>query len=341
MACSKLKSAPVARSRRAPPPSARRRRRRPSRRGSRADRDAESLPPHTAAPPRFPPRRPRRTSGSARPRTLRSSRAPRPRRRPCRASCPRCRRRSSPPTRPAACPVSRRSSQRSGRAPHPAARRGPPAAAGDAAVARQPTVVVLSWDGVRHDYPDRTTLPNLARIARDGARAERLVPPFPSSTFPSHVTLATGARVDRHGIVANAFRDRTRGPFVYLNDAKLDPRRAAVVRRRAAGRAQRGLLLGRLRDPVERRRGDLPQGALGPRRTGGHVPRRRLGARRGSHGGRAPRRPTAEGRRRAGHPRFRPTPPLASCPGSEVTWPWLDGAPSLAAATSTAPCRGS
>ena len=87
------------------------------------------------------------------------------------------------------------------------------------AVARQPTVVVLSWDGVRHDYPDRTTLPNLARIARDGARAERLVPPFPSSTFPSHVTLATGARVDRHGIVANAFRDRTRGPFVYLNDA--------------------------------------------------------------------------------------------------------------------------
>ena len=101
------------------------------------------------------------------------------------------------------------------------------------AVARQPTVVVLSWDGVRHDYPDRTTLPNLARIARDGARAERLVPPFPSSTFPSHVTLATGARVDRHGIVANAFRDRTRGPFVYLNDAswiRAEPLWAAAER---------------------------------------------------------------------------------------------------------------
>lgn len=88
-----------------------------------------------------------------------------------------------------------------------------------AAAGVEPTVIVLSWDGVRHDFPDRTTLPALARMARDGARAERLVPPFPSSTFPSHVTLATGARVDRHGIVANAFRDRARGSFVYENDA--------------------------------------------------------------------------------------------------------------------------
>jgi predicted AlkP superfamily pyrophosphatase or phosphodiesterase len=82
-----------------------------------------------------------------------------------------------------------------------------------------PTVILLSWDGVRWDYPDRTELPALERMARDGARAARLVPPFPSSTFPSHVSLATGARVDRHAIVANAFRDRERGTFVYQNDA--------------------------------------------------------------------------------------------------------------------------
>ncbi|MCW5890896.1 MAG: alkaline phosphatase family protein [bacterium] len=88
-----------------------------------------------------------------------------------------------------------------------------------AAAAGAPTVVLLSWDGVRFDYPERAPLPALARMARDGARATRLVPPFPSSTFPSHVTLATGARVDRHGIVGNAFRDRERGPFVYQNDA--------------------------------------------------------------------------------------------------------------------------
>lgn len=82
-----------------------------------------------------------------------------------------------------------------------------------------PTVIVLSMDGVRFDYPSRSGLPGFARLARDGARAERLVPPFPPITFPSHVTLATGAPVDRHGIVANEFRDRARGRFDYANDA--------------------------------------------------------------------------------------------------------------------------
>jgi hypothetical protein len=32
-------------------------------------------------------------------------------------------------------------------------------------------VVLLSWDGVRHDYPDRAALPGLARMAADGVRA--------------------------------------------------------------------------------------------------------------------------------------------------------------------------
>jgi len=75
------------------------------------------------------------------------------------------------------------------------------AAAGDPA----PIVIVLSWDGVRHDYPDWAEFPALGRIEREGARAERLLPPFPSLTFPAHVTLATGTHPDRHGIVANNF----------------------------------------------------------------------------------------------------------------------------------------
>ncbi len=88
-----------------------------------------------------------------------------------------------------------------------------------AAAAREPTVIVLSWDGVRHDYLSRGELPALARVQREGTRAEKLVPVFPSITFPSHVSMATGAHVDRHGIVANAFRDRVRGAFRYGNDA--------------------------------------------------------------------------------------------------------------------------
>ncbi len=84
--------------------------------------------------------------------------------------------------------------------------------------AEAPTVVLLSWDGVRHDQPASTDLPALERMAREGARAERLIPVFPSLTFPNHISLATGTYPDLHGIVSNVFRDRERGTFDYGND---------------------------------------------------------------------------------------------------------------------------
>ncbi len=40
----------------------------------------------------------------------------------------------------------------------------------------EPSVILLSWDGTRWDYPDRVKLPGLERVARDGVRAERLLP---------------------------------------------------------------------------------------------------------------------------------------------------------------------
>jgi len=88
-----------------------------------------------------------------------------------------------------------------------------------AAVERDPVVILLSFDGVRHDYLDRGGLPALERIAREGVRAKALTPVFPASTFPSHVALATGAHTDRHGIVGNHFFDPTKGEFDYSNDA--------------------------------------------------------------------------------------------------------------------------
>jgi len=87
------------------------------------------------------------------------------------------------------------------------------------AAAGEPVVILLSWDGVRHDYLARGQFPALGRIQREGAQAEKLVTVFPSLTFPSHVSLATGANVEHHGIVANSFRDRVRGKFQYENDA--------------------------------------------------------------------------------------------------------------------------
>ncbi len=80
-------------------------------------------------------------------------------------------------------------------------------------------MIVLSWDGTRHDYPGRTSLPALERMANEGTRAARLVPVFPTNTFPNHVALVTGTYADRHGILGNSFRDRERGTFYYSNDA--------------------------------------------------------------------------------------------------------------------------
>jgi arylsulfatase A-like enzyme len=84
-----------------------------------------------------------------------------------------------------------------------------------AGAAAKPAVVLISMDGVRHDYPDRDALPAFERMAREGARAESLTPAFPSITFAAHTTLATGAHADRHGIVNNQFTTPRGESFSY------------------------------------------------------------------------------------------------------------------------------
>ena len=69
------------------------------------------------------------------------------------------------------------------------------------------SVILVGLDGLRADYLDRYDAPTLQRLAASGAVAEGLIPPFPSLTFPSFYTIATGLYPDHHGIVANSFRD--------------------------------------------------------------------------------------------------------------------------------------
>jgi predicted AlkP superfamily pyrophosphatase or phosphodiesterase len=80
-------------------------------------------------------------------------------------------------------------------------------------------VILLSWDGMRHDFPDRGNYPALKRMETEGIRAGRLTPVYLSNTFPGHVSLATGAEPNTHGIVDNVFYDREKGFFAYGNDA--------------------------------------------------------------------------------------------------------------------------
>jgi predicted AlkP superfamily pyrophosphatase or phosphodiesterase len=78
--------------------------------------------------------------------------------------------------------------------------------------------LLISIDGMRHDYPERAGAATFQRLAREGVRARRLVPPFPASTFPSHATLATGCYAERHGILNSRFLDRSRGEFDRSDD---------------------------------------------------------------------------------------------------------------------------
>lgn len=70
-----------------------------------------------------------------------------------------------------------------------------------------PTIILVGLDGFRWDYMERGVTPNLDRLAARGVRAERLIPPFPTTTFPSFYTVATGLHPESHGIVANTMYD--------------------------------------------------------------------------------------------------------------------------------------
>jgi len=87
------------------------------------------------------------------------------------------------------------------------------AACGGRDAPERPRLLLISIDGFRWDYVDRAPAVRIRELAARGVRAERLVPAFPSKTFPNHYTIVTGLEPDVHGIVANNMRDPVLGAF--------------------------------------------------------------------------------------------------------------------------------
>ena len=81
---------------------------------------------------------------------------------------------------------------------------GQDAPAGDAS---RNVILWINIDGLRGDYVDRGKPPTLTRLMREGAYSRQLKPVFPSLTFPTHMSLATGTPVSGHGIPGNSFYD--------------------------------------------------------------------------------------------------------------------------------------
>ena len=53
-------------------------------------------------------------------------------------------------------------------------------------------VVLISFDGFRHDFVERHNLGAFKKFARRGVRSSSLKPVFTTKTFPNHFTMATG-----------------------------------------------------------------------------------------------------------------------------------------------------
>lgn len=91
---------------------------------------------------------------------------------------------------------------------------------------RRAPLVLVAIDGFRPDYLETADVPVLRTLAETGVRATGLIPPFPSKTFPSFTTIATGLLPVHHGIVANTMDDPGIGSRFSLSDhdARSDPR---------------------------------------------------------------------------------------------------------------------
>ena len=80
--------------------------------------------------------------------------------------------------------------------------------------------------GFRADYIQRPAAVRLRALAASGVRAERMIPAFPSKTFPNHYTPVTGLRPSITGIVANSMWDDVIGRKFTISDTAVthDPR---------------------------------------------------------------------------------------------------------------------
>ncbi len=86
------------------------------------------------------------------------------------------------------------------------------------APAVKPTLILVSFDGCRYDYPDKAKTPSLDKIAASGVKAKGLKTSFPSKTFPNHLTIVTGLYPEHHGIIANRIYDATTDTFYTLRN---------------------------------------------------------------------------------------------------------------------------
>ena len=93
-------------------------------------------------------------------------------------------------------------------------------------------LVLVSVDGLSASYlsDPRAKMPNLRKLAAQGAVAKGMLTSFPSVTWPSHTSLITGTSPARHGVIGNSVWDRKDNKTVqYIGDPVLTKKEAIRV----------------------------------------------------------------------------------------------------------------
>ena len=85
------------------------------------------------------------------------------------------------------------------------------------------TLVLVSIDGFRWDYLDRSEASVMRSLANKGTRVMKLRSVYPSKTFPAHLSLATGLRPTGHGVVDNYFCRNDRPDCYSMGSGRKDP----------------------------------------------------------------------------------------------------------------------
>ncbi|WOK07939.1 ectonucleotide pyrophosphatase/phosphodiesterase [Imperialibacter roseus] len=82
-------------------------------------------------------------------------------------------------------------------------------------------VLLISFDGFRHDYVNTFQPPHFLEFIKEGTAAKAMIPSFPSKTFPNHYTIVTGMYPGHHGLVDNTFYDSTQNVVYTMGKREL------------------------------------------------------------------------------------------------------------------------
>jgi predicted AlkP superfamily pyrophosphatase or phosphodiesterase len=96
---------------------------------------------------------------------------------------------------------------------------------GEATASSDRSVVMISVDGLAGYYLDdpKAQMPNIRKLAAEGARAASMKAVVPTVTWPNHVTLVTGVTPAKHGVTGNNYFDRaTQKSVVLIGDPTFD-----------------------------------------------------------------------------------------------------------------------